>query len=678
MAVTITHSTPADGTFSATGAAAWDATHTVSGLGTMAEQNANNVNITGGSITGVTGVLSSLTVNSTPTSGGAAGQIMFDTGSVLQESSNLVWDNTNKTLTLTGYSLTGSSALSQLDLSGTWNTTGTPTAIKLTITDTASNASSLLMDLRVGASSILSVRKNGQTVVSGTSRTTFIGGGYNGVLTGNSGVGYAIDGLIAGTGGVAFASTSADSRDVFLTRRGAANLRFGAADAAAPVAQTLSVQSVVAGTSNTAGANLTITGSQGTGTGAGGSIIFQTAPAGSSGTAQNALTTALTISNTQQLQVADGSNTAPPYSFSGRPGMGFYRSGAVTVFADSSADIWWTGASNITMRSNGVFQFSSGTVVGTSGDTILRRRAAANFALGAADAAAPVAQTLSVQSVVAGTSNTAGANLTITGSQGTGTGAGGSIIFQVAPAGTTGTAQNALSDAFHIFPSSTKTAAAVVNAATTTVALGVSVSSTPVSNCGFIIGDGNTFGLACNNNQTIVRIRNTNVDATAGGIDVWGRIGISTSSNGVADAFFTRRGAANLRFGAADAAAPVAQTLSVQSVVAGTSNTAGANLTITGSQGTGTGAGGDIIFQTADVGASGTAQNTLVTALRIYSNQTVAVGKAYTVATLPAAGTQGRRAWVTDATAPTFLGALIGGGAVVCPVFDNGTAWVAG
>jgi hypothetical protein len=48
----------------------------------------------------------------------------------------------------------------------------------------------------------------------------------------------------------------------------------------------------------------------------------------------------------------------------------------------------------------------------------------------------------------------------------------------------------------------------------------------------------------------------------------------------------------------------------------------------------------------------------------------------YTVATLPAAGTAGRRAYVTDATLPTYLGALVGGGAVVCPVFDNGTAWV--
>lgn len=59
MAVTITHTTPADGTFSATGAAAWDANHAVSGLGTMAEQNANSVNITGGSLSGVTNIATS-------------------------------------------------------------------------------------------------------------------------------------------------------------------------------------------------------------------------------------------------------------------------------------------------------------------------------------------------------------------------------------------------------------------------------------------------------------------------------------------------------------------------------------------------------------------------------------------------------------------------------------------
>jgi len=92
---------------------------------------------------------------------------------------------------------------------------------------------------------------------------------------------------LANNGRLAWTSTgtSRGSADLLLTRKAAANLRFGAADAAAPVAQTLSVQSVVSGTAgNVAGANFTITGSQGTGTGAGGSLIFQVAPAGSTAT----------------------------------------------------------------------------------------------------------------------------------------------------------------------------------------------------------------------------------------------------------------------------------------------------------------------------------------------------------------------------------------------------------
>ncbi|MDA6072770.1 hypothetical protein NJT12_24410, partial [Flavobacterium sp. AC] len=49
--------------------------------------------------------------------------------------------------------------------------------------------------------------------------------------------------------------------------------------------------------------------------------------------------------------------------------------------------------------------------------------------------------------------------------------------------------------------------------------------------------------------------------------------------------------------------------------------------------------------------------------------------QSYTVGTLPT-GTIGHNAYVTDATAPTYLGGLIGGGSVVCPVFYNGTTWV--
>ena len=65
-----------------------------------------------------------------------------------------------------------------------------------------------------------------------------------------------------------------------------------------------------------------------------------------------------------------------------------------------------------------------------------------------------------------------------------------------------------------------------------------------------------------------------------------------------------------------------------------------------------------------------------VLADNFYVTGTVQLG-VFTVATLPA-GTEGMKAIVSDATSPTFLGALTGGGTVVCPVFYNGTAWVVG
>lgn len=49
----------------------------------------------------------------------------------------------------------------------------------------------------------------------------------------------------------------------------------------------------------------------------------------------------------------------------------------------------------------------------------------------------------------------------------------------------------------------------------------------------------------------------------------------------------------------------------------------------------------------------------------------------YTVATLPS-GAIGMRALVTDALGPVFLVAVVGGGAVVCPVFYDGSAWIVG
>lgn len=56
---------------------------------------------------------------------------------------------------------------------------------------------------------------------------------------------------------------------------------------------------------------------------------------------------------------------------------------------------------------------------------------------------------------------------------------------------------------------------------------------------------------------------------------------------------------------------------------------------------------------------------------------TTLVTSGYTVAGLPA-GTIGMRAYVTNALAPVYLAAVVGGGAVVCPVFYDGAAWIVG
>lgn len=67
-------------------------------------------------------------------------------------------------------------------------------------------------------------------------------------------------------------------------------------DDTTPVAQTLRTQGALAGgTSNVAGVDFTLAVSPGKGTGVGGKFILQTAPAGSTGTTVNTLTTRLTV-----------------------------------------------------------------------------------------------------------------------------------------------------------------------------------------------------------------------------------------------------------------------------------------------------------------------------------------------------------------------------------------------
>lgn len=178
-------------------------------------------------------------------------------------------------LTLTGNTDTASTNV--LNITETWNNAGATfdAPLKMTVTNTASGAASKLVDLLVGVTPEFTIDRNGSVVAAGSIRTQ-----NNGNV-------------------ISFGA----SNDAILARKGAANIQLGSNDAAAPVAQTLSVQSVVTATSNTAGANFTINGSAGTGTGAGGSIIIQTAPATGSGSTPNAQVAALTITSAGLVQI---------------------------------------------------------------------------------------------------------------------------------------------------------------------------------------------------------------------------------------------------------------------------------------------------------------------------------------------------------------------------------------
>ncbi len=111
--------------------------------------------------------------------------------------------------------------------------------------------------------------------------------------------------------------------NAFLGSVGAANIRFGGADAASPASQTISFQNVLAGTSNTAGADTYFQASAGTGTGVGGKFHFQTALAGTTGSTQNAVSDEMTIDGASGVAILRGGNSVPQLSFAPNSGNGF-------------------------------------------------------------------------------------------------------------------------------------------------------------------------------------------------------------------------------------------------------------------------------------------------------------------------------------------------------------------
>jgi hypothetical protein len=83
--------------------------------------------------------------------------------------------NTELLKTVSNQSITGTSAVGVVNLGATWNTTGAPTALKINVTDTSSDAASLLLDLQVGGVSKFSVRKDGSVAFNAAGGGTISG-----------------------------------------------------------------------------------------------------------------------------------------------------------------------------------------------------------------------------------------------------------------------------------------------------------------------------------------------------------------------------------------------------------------------------------------------------------------------------------------------------------------------
>ena len=131
-------------------------------------------------------------------------------------------------------------------------------------------------------------------VAGGTGGGNSAGGGAS--INGGTGTGSGAGGISSMDGGTGGATGAG----------GALTLTAGAAGATGPAAG--GAASIAAGLSkgtNQAGADLTLKGGRGTGTGAGGDIIFQVAPAGGSGSSNNALSTTMTIQDTDTVEIGE-------------------------------------------------------------------------------------------------------------------------------------------------------------------------------------------------------------------------------------------------------------------------------------------------------------------------------------------------------------------------------------
>lgn len=95
--------------------------------------------------------------------------IKSDNSEEVRFSVDVLFDKfSSEPLSLSPSAVTGSSSTSSLEISQTWNTTGSPSLFKINLTNTASDLYSRIFDIRIGSSTILRQDRTGQFILGST------------------------------------------------------------------------------------------------------------------------------------------------------------------------------------------------------------------------------------------------------------------------------------------------------------------------------------------------------------------------------------------------------------------------------------------------------------------------------------------------------------------------------
>jgi hypothetical protein len=135
---------------------------------------------------------------------------------------------------------------------------------------------------------------------------------------------------------------SGGTRDLFLTYAGAAKWKLGTADAASPVAQTLTMQGAI--NTNNAGALFTIDLSASTGSAAGGGMKVRGTAAGSGGSSQNTYSDLLSLTTTG---FTISPNTFISNAYIGNGTSTGLRANSSGAFVDSSSPYAYMSTANL-------------------------------------------------------------------------------------------------------------------------------------------------------------------------------------------------------------------------------------------------------------------------------------------------------------------------------------------